>query len=61
METLYNPELKWYNLPEKNEFIKILQDQGVSNFDPVKFYKEANKDEILEKQNSKLTKKQKKK
>ena len=61
MNSIYNPELKWYNLPEKNEFIKILQDQGTTNFDPVAFYKESNKDEILKDQNSKLTKKQRKK
>ena len=42
--SIYNPKLKWYNLPEKNEFIKILQDQGVSNFDPVKFYKESTRE-----------------
>ena len=58
---IYNPSLKWYNMPNDTEYIKILQDQGVSNFDPVKFYKEANKDDILQEQNSKLTKKQRKK
>ena len=59
--SIYNPKLKWYNLPDKIEFIKILQDQGISKFDPVAFYKEANMDEILKEQNAKLTKKQKKK
>lgn len=48
-------------MPEKNDFIKMLRDQGVSNFDPVAFYKEANIETILEEQNKKLTKKQKKK
>ena len=59
--SIYNPKLRWYNIPEKIEFIKILQDQGISNFDPVAFYKEANKENVLEEQTKKLTKKQKKK
>lgn len=39
--TIYNPHLEWYKMPEDIEYIKILQDQGVSTFDPVKFYNEA--------------------
>ena len=38
---MYNPQLKWYEMPKDIEYIKILQDQGVSTFDPVKFYNEA--------------------
>ncbi len=45
--TIYNPHLEWYKMPEAIEYIKILQDQGVSTFDPVKFYNEA-KDDIKE-------------
>ena len=45
--TIYNPQLEWYKMPESIEYIKILQDQGVSTFDPVKFYNEA-KDDIKE-------------
>ena len=44
--SIYNPKLRWYNIPEKIEFIKILQDQGISNFDPVAFYKEANRESL---------------
>ena len=44
---MYKPILEWYKMPEAIEYIKILQDQGVSTFDPVKFYKEA-KVEIIE-------------
>jgi len=48
-------------MPDTTEYIKILQEQGVSNFDPIAFYKEANKDNILEDQNIKLSKKERKK
>jgi len=42
MENLmYNPRLSWHTMPESIEYIKILQEQGVSTFDPVKFYSEA--------------------
>lgn len=59
--TLYNPYLSWYKMPEAIEYIKILQDQGVSTFDPVSFYKEA-KISNIEKINVKnLSKKDRKK
>ena len=44
---MYNPHLEWYKMPDEIEYIKILQNQGVSTFDPVKFYNQA-KDEIKE-------------
>ena len=65
MENLmYNPRLSWHTMPESIEYIKILQEQGVSTFDPVKFYNEAkiqvkeviNLDTITQKQRKQLKK-----
>ena len=58
---IYNPKLSWHIMPDTNEYIKILQEQGVSNFDPIAFYKEANRDNVVEIQNLNLSKKERKK
>ena len=39
---IYNPKLTWHIIPDKLEYIQVLKEQGVSNFDPIAFYKEAN-------------------
>ena len=59
--TLYNPYLSWYKMPEEIEYIKILQDQGVSTFDPVSFYKEAKICNAEKKDVKNLSKKDRKK
>jgi ATP-dependent RNA helicase DDX60 len=58
---IYNTNLSWHIMPDTTEYIKILQEQGVSNFSPIAFYKEANKDRVIEDQDIKLTKKERKK
>ena len=59
--SLYNPELTIFNRPENVDFIKVLREQGTSNFDPVAFYKESNREKNLIIQEENLTKKEKKK
>ena len=62
MENLvYNPRLTWHNMPESIEYIKILQEQGVSTFDPVKFYNEAKIQEKTVIDMDSLTRKERKK
>ena len=62
MENLmYNPRLSWHTMPEPIEYIKILQEQGVSTFDPVKFYNEAKIQEKVKIDITKLSKKERKK
>ena len=46
---IYNTKLSWHIMPDDIEYISILQEQGVSNFDPIAFYKEANRQKELEK------------
>ena len=58
---MYNPRLSWHTMPESIEYIKILQEQGVSTFDPVKFYNEAKIQEKVEINTSKLSQKERKK
>lgn len=59
---IYNTNLSWHIMPDDIEYITILQEQGVSNFDPIAFYKEANRQKELEKDVdiSKLSKKERK-
>jgi hypothetical protein len=59
---IYNTKLAWHVMPDDVEYITILQEQGVSNFDPIAFYKEANRAKELEKEidMTKLTKKERK-
>tara|TARA_B100000902_G_C27322055_1_gene925401 strand:+ start:730 stop:3699 length:2970 start_codon:yes stop_codon:yes gene_type:complete len=58
---IYNTKLSWHIMPESIEYIKILQEQGVSNFDPIAFYKEANRENLIVDDNEKLSKKERKK
>jgi len=59
---IYNTKLSWHIMPDDIEYITILQEQGVSNFDPIAFYKEANRQKNLEIEVdiSKLSKKERK-
>ena len=59
--TIYDTKLSWHIMPDANEYITVLQEQGVSNFDPIAFYKESNKESILIEQEANMTKKQIKK
>ena len=58
---MYNPNLSWHTMPESIEYIKILQEQGVSTFDPVKFYHEAKSQVVKVVDMSKLSRKERKK
>ena len=59
---IYNPKLSWHVMPDDMEYISILQEQGVSNFDPIAFYREANwqKSQEIKIDESKLSKKDRK-
>tara|TARA_X000000950_G_C13894654_1_gene652347 strand:+ start:10 stop:3015 length:3006 start_codon:yes stop_codon:yes gene_type:complete len=59
---IYNPKLSWHVMPDDMEYISILQEQGVSNFDPIAFYREANwqKSKDIKIDESKLSKKDRK-
>ena len=46
---IYNPKLTWHIIPDKLEYIQVLKEQGVSNFDPIAFYKEANDNKNIKK------------
>ena len=37
--TIYDTKLSWHIMPDANEYITVLQEQGVSNFDPITFIK----------------------
>lgn len=59
---IYNTKLSWHVMPEENEYLKVLQEQGVSNFDPIAFHRETNLQNELENENTdNLSKKERKK
>ena len=62
---IYNTKLSWHVMPEETEYLKVLQEQGVSNFDPIAFHKETNLQNEIENNNNNenvnLSKKERKK
>tara|TARA_B100000424_G_C22942574_1_gene501536 strand:+ start:271 stop:3216 length:2946 start_codon:yes stop_codon:yes gene_type:complete len=58
---IFNTKLSWHIMPEKIEYINVLHEQGVSNFDPIAFYNESNKGANKIEDQNKLSKKNKKK
>ena len=38
---LYNPKLNWHIMPENDEYINVLREQGVSRFNPIEYYRET--------------------
>ena len=34
---LYNPKLNWHIMPDNDEYINVLREQGVSKFNPIVF------------------------
>lgn len=42
---IYNRKLTWHLMPDKTEYISVLQQQGKTNFNAQEFYNESKKDE----------------
>ena len=53
---LYNPKLSWHIMPENDEYINVLREQGVSKFNPIEYYKET----LYQKSEKKVIKRSKK-
>ena len=53
---LYNPKLSWHIMPENDEYINVLREQGVSKFNPIEYYKET----LYQKSEKKVVKRSKK-
>lgn len=53
---LYNPKLNWHIMPENDEYINVLREQGVSKFNPIEYYKET----LFQKSEKKVIKRSKK-
>ena len=53
---LYNPKLSWHIMPENEEYINVLREQGVSKFNPIEYYKET----LYQKSEKKVIKRSKK-
>jgi len=53
---LYNPKLNWHIMPDNDEYISVLREQGVSKFNPIEYYKET----LYQKSEKKVIKRSKK-
>lgn len=53
---LYNPKLNWHIMPDNDEYINVLREQGVSKFNPIEYYKET----LYQKSEKKVVKRSKK-
>ena len=53
---LYNPKLNWHIMPDNDEYINVLREQGVSKFNPIEYYKET----LYQKSEKKVIKRSKK-
>ncbi len=53
---LYNPKLNWHIMPDNDEYINVLREQGVSKFNPIEYYRET----LYQKSEKKVVKRSKK-